>query len=254
VTQIGEAVAALEALLGISKKSPDCDYWKKNHKVDYSGPDSKYVSSTQIATRDVAFRLEAKLAARQIQITSIFTWGAIGAGVTAKQKSKAMRRFKNRAALWSGRYRMKVDDPVCGTKTLPIRFRLLWNPDDTPDAPPYRVNLSASYPRANVQGWNVNIGFKEDVKADKSWTLTHEYGHTVSLPDEYFYTAGVPATVTYKKADASTEVIALEPANDNIMKTYGNMKFKMRFFYFAAVEAQELIRKQAGRNVTCEIV
>ena len=258
MTQIGEGIA-IDVLLALfagpeKKAKPECDYWRKNHQVDYSGPDSKFVTSTQIAPVDVAFRLEANLGRGNIRIISIFKWGTVGAGVTAAQKKRTIKKFKARVSGWGGRFRMKIKDPVCGEKTLPILFKLRWSPDDTADAETYRVNLFRTYPRAGVAGWDVNIGYQSDVTPNGAWVLAHEYGHTLCLPDEYFYAGVAAATVVYKRADGTTESIALEPRADNIMKTHANRNYKKRFFHFAAIEAQELLRTKSGRNVTCEIV
>lgn len=231
-----------------------CVYWNQNHTANYSGPDSKFVTSTQIAAVDVAFRLEANLGAGNITITSIFNWGTVAADVTDAQKTDTITQFKAKVAGWGNRFNMKIIDPVCGEKTLPIRFRLLWSPDDTTDTAPYRVNLYKTYPRAGVTGWNVDIGYDSDVTPDSAWVLAHEYGHTLCLPDEYFYAGVTSATAVYKKADASTESVTLEPSANNIMKTHANTTYLKRFFYFTAIEAQELLRSQSGRNVTCEVV
>ena len=73
MTEIGELIALLlETLGGGNESEPDCDYWRKNFKTDYSGPDSKFVTSTQIAAVDVAFRLEPRLKSGYVRITSIF--------------------------------------------------------------------------------------------------------------------------------------------------------------------------------------
>jgi hypothetical protein len=257
VTQVGEGVN-VDLPGGSSEpateETDECEYWRENHTTDYGGPDSKFVTSTQIAPVDVAFRLEANLRRRNIRITSIFRWGTVAADVTNAQKRRTIRKFKSKVAGWSGRYRMKITDPDCGEKTLPIRFRLLWSPDDTADTAPYQVNLYKTYPRAGVTGWDVDIGYDSDVKPDAGWVLAHEYGHTLCLADEYFYAGVTSATVVYKKADSSTFSVALEPAADNIMKTHANRRYKKRFFFFAAIEAQELLRRESGQDVTCEIV
>lgn len=233
---------------------PLCVYWNQDHNNDYNGPDSKFVTSTQFSGQTVAFRLEANLAAGNVTVTSIFKWGTVAADVTNAQKTDTITQFKAKVAGWSNRFNMKIVDPVCGEKTLPIRFRLLWSPDDTATAAPFSVNLYKTYPRAGVTGWIVDIGYDSDVTPDSAWVLAHEYGHTVCLKDEYFYSGITTATVVYKKADGGSDRIALEPSAGNIMFRHADTTYLKRFYYFTAIEAQELLRRQSGRNVTCEVV
>ncbi len=233
---------------------PHCTYWNEDHSNDFSGHDSKFVVSTQFPGQDVGFRLEANLGAGNITVTSIFRWGTVASDVTEAQKAATITQFKAKVAGWGNRFNMKIIDPICGEKTLPIRFRLLWNPDDTSDTAPFRVNLRKTYPRAGVTGWNVDIGYDSNVTPDSGWVLAHEYGHTICLKDEYFYAGVTSATVTYKKADGGSDVITLEPSSGNIMFTHANTTYLKRFFYFTAIEAQELLRSESGRAVTCEVV
>lgn len=233
---------------------PHCVYWNEDHQTDYSGRDSKFVTSTQISPVDVGFRLEANLAAGNITITSTFKWGTVAADVTNAQKADTITKFKSKVASWGNRFRMKIVDPICGEKTLPVRFRLRWSPDDTTDTAPYSVNLYKTHPRAGVTGWDVDIGYDSDVTPDSAWVLAHEYGHTLCLQDEYFYAGVTSATVTYKKANGTTERITLEPSSGNIMFTHANTTYLKRFYLFIAIETQELLRRESGRNVTCEIV
>jgi len=233
---------------------PLCVYWNQDHSTDYNGPESKFQTSTQFGVRDFAFRLGANLASGNITITSIFRWGTVAADVTDAQKADTITKFKAKVEGWGNRFNMKITDPVCGEKTLPIRFRLLWSPDDTSDTAPYRVNLYKTYPRAGRTGWNVDIGYDSDVTPDSAWVLAHEYGHCFSLADEYFYTGVTSATVVYKKADGTAESVTLEPSSGNIMYRHANTTYLKRFYYFSSIEAQELLRRESGRNVTCEIV
>lgn len=263
MTELGESVAVAVVVEAPNKKakkkrkkkpSPECDYWRKTHKSDYNGPDSKFVTSTQISPVSVAFRLEVNIVRRKLRIISVFKWGTVASDVNKRQKRRTIRMFKAKVAAWSGRYKMKIVDPECGKKTMPIMFRLQWSPDDTKSSAPYKVNLYKTFPRAAVTGWDVDIGHDSDVVPNAGWVLQHEYGHTLCLPDEYFYGAVTSATVVYKKADGSNKSITLEPANNNIMRTHASWRFRKRFFYFVAVEAQELLRQKSGRNVTCEII
>lgn len=232
---------------------PQCVYWNQRHQLDFSGADTKFTVSTQAPSATVAFRTEADLAAGAIIVTSIFKWGTVASTITTAERAATITQFKSLVASWGGRCQLKIVDPICGEKTLPIRFRLLWSPDDVPDSTSYRVNLVRNDPRAGVAGWNINIGYN-DVTQHGGWVLAHEYGHTLGLHDEYFYNGVTSATVTYKKADGSSDVITLEPSSGNIMFTHSNTRYLNRFYYFVAIQAQELLRTESGRSVTCEIV
>ncbi len=232
----------------------ECEYWREDHVVNYSGQDTKYVSSDQIGGASAGFRLTAGLASGKLKITSIFDWGSVGSDVTEAEKTATIAKFKEQVATWSGQFSLKVVDPVCGEKTLPIEYELLWSPDDTGDAAVFHVNLLKTFPRAGVTGSDVDIGYDSDVTPDGGWVLAHEYGHTVCLPDEYFYGGVTAATVIYNKADGSTETVTLEPAAASIMQIHADRTFFKRFFYFIEIEAQELLRAQSGRSVICSIV
>jgi len=237
-----------------STTCPQCEYWNRDHQIDYRGADSKFVQSSQFAGDQAGFRLEANLASGNITVTSIFRWGTIASGITEAEKADTITKFKQQVAAWSGHYSMRITDPICGERTLPIRFRLLWSPDDSADSATHQVNLYRTYARAGVTGWHVDIGYDSDVTVDGAWTLAHEYGHTISLKDEYFYSGVTSANVVYKKSDGTTERVTLEPSSSNIMFTFGDRTYHPRFFYFTAIQAQELLRRESGRNVTCEIV
>lgn len=262
MTEIGELISLLFPPLGgtpdedpgkqVSKKKK-CAYRRKTHKSDFSGADTKFCTSTQIGASNVAFTLRIQLARNRVTVVSRFRWGSVANDITKKEKKRTIYTFKRKVRKWSYKFKLKVIDPECGTRTMPIRFQLLWNPRDTSVAATHRVNMVRNMNRAAVTGFVVDIGYN-DVTNDHGWVLAHEYGHTVALPDEYFYTAGGPASVVYKKADGSTDSFALEPAGRNIMRSHASNKYLKRHFYFVAIEAQELLRQKTGRNVTCEIV
>lgn len=230
-----------------------CHYWPEDHQTDYNGPDAKFVASTQIAPVAVAFRLLAGLKSGKLVITSIFKWGTIDPSITAAEKADTIAKFKQQVATWSNRYMLRVTDPICGEKTLPIVFELKWSPDDTADTAPYSVNLHRTHPQAAVTGFDIDIGYDSDVIRHGAWVLAHEYGHTLCLADEYFYPGTAAATVTYMRADGSGEVITLEPGAPNIMFVHANRTHLTRFYYFIEVEAQALLRSASGRNVVCKL-
>ena len=45
----------------------------------------------------------------------------------------------------------------------------------------------------------------------------------------------------------------MEPSS-GIMKARGDLSFEKRYYYFAAIEAQALLRSQSGRNVVCKTI
>ena len=258
MTELGELIAALfpsppGAAEKRAAKKKKCAYQRKTHVSNYSGPNSKFRTSTQSGVKNIAFTLRIQLSRNRVTVVSRFRWGSVAGDITKKEQKRTIYAFKRQVRKWSRKFKLKVVDPECGTKIMPIRFQLLWNPRDTTVNATHRVNIVRNLNRAGVSGFVIDIGYN-DVTKDHGWVLAHEYGHTFSLHDEYFYTAGGPATVGFKKADGSTMNLALEPAGKNIMRTSGSNKYLERHFYFVALEAQQLLRQKSGRNVTCEIV
>jgi type VI secretion system secreted protein VgrG len=185
----------------------------------------------------------------------IFKLGNMDPALTADQITRVKNDFRSVVGpAWSNKFSVKVTDPVCGEKTLPILVRVLWNPDDTSDTHHYTVDVTTASITANVTGTVVSLGYQDDVVDNGGWVMTHEFGHTFGLPDEYFYASVTSASVTYKLADSCTETITLEPPDDSIMQTNANTTILKRFFYLAAIEAQELFRRTSGRSVVCEVV
>lgn len=258
MTEIGELIAMAlpgpeDSSNSETEEQDQCLYQRETHVSDYNGSDSKFVSSEQIAARSVAFSLRISLWLGIVTVVSVFRWGSVESGITTAERSRTIRVFMAKVSGWGHKFRLKVIDPECGTKTMPIGFLLRWNPDNTTKSATHRVNLVRSMNRADVTGYNVNVGYN-DVTDHSGWVLAHEYGHTVALADEYLYTPGTIPIMTYKKADGSTDRILLEPTGENIMRTHSSRNYLKRHYYFIAIEAQELLRQKTGRSVTCEIV
>jgi hypothetical protein len=234
---------------------PQCDYWHQDHTKEIEASTDKYRTSTQSAARTKKYRFNGNLASGNITITLIFKLGTIDAALTAEQRAKIVADFKAVVGpAWSNKHSIKVTDPICGEKTLPVLFNVLWNPDDTADTHHYTVNVTTAPITANVSGSVISLNYADDVVADGGWVMTHEFGHTWGLPDEYFYSGVTAATITYKRADGTTEQITLEPSDDSIMRSHANTTILKRFFYLIEIEAQELFRSKSGRDVICEVV
>ncbi len=152
----------------------------------------------------MTFRPEANLAAGNVTVTQVYEWGTLDGALTEAMKTAVRTALKNDvAAAWSDKHSIKVTDPVCGEKTLSLRFRILWKPGDTTDARHYRVNLQKAPRRSGVS--HPNIDLDRDLGGG-AWTLKHAFGHTFGMPDEHLYsgvTAAAPRRSPSSPATAS---------------------------------------------------
>ena len=236
-----------------TESCPHCEYWNQDHVKEINIRQAKYADSSQSSSNRCKFRFGGNLASGNITVTFIFNWGAIGGDVTEEMKTSVKTALQNDvAAVWSGKHSVRVTDPICGEKTLPINFRVLWNPDDTTDSEHFSVDLEKEPRTSSVAHPTITLDHDADLE-DDAWTLKHEFGHAIGLEDEYFYSGVTEATIEYKRADGSSETIDLEPAA-SLMQTRGNTSVKKRFAYFAEIEAQALFREKSGRDVVCEII
>ena len=121
---------------------PHCEYWNQDHVVEIDTQDDRYTVSSQIGAARTKYRFGGNLASGNITITFVLKWGTIGGTVTEAMKTAVKSALQTKVtAAWSGKANLRVTDPVCGEKTLPINFRILWNPGDTTDAEHFTVDL-----------------------------------------------------------------------------------------------------------------
>jgi type VI secretion system secreted protein VgrG len=220
--------------------------------VEIDTQDDRYTVSSQIGSARTKYRFGGNLASGNITITFVLKWGTIGATVTEAMKAAVKSALQTQVtAAWSGKANLRVTDPVCGEKTLPINFRILWNPGDTTDAEHFTVDLEKEPRRSSVAFPKFTLDHDADLN-DEAWTLKHEFGHGFGGQDEYFYSGVTSATIQYKRADGTSETITLEPAA-SLMQTRGNTTVEKRFLYFVEIEAQKLLREKSGRNVVCKV-
>ena len=218
--------------------------------------DADYVASTQISPVGIKWHLTVNLPGNEVIVTSVFKWGTIASGVTDAHKTAIKDALKARVpAVWSNKADLKITDATCTPpeKTLPIRFRVLWD-DETTIGHHYTVNLKVGPATSDVTGSQMNLDTLDT--DNNSYTICHEYGHTLGLADEYLYAGHSSATLTYKRASGTHETQTL-PKSGNIMATSGNFNMLKRFQYFVEIEAQELLRSSAGlgkAGITCEVV
>jgi hypothetical protein len=211
-----------------------------------------WVLSTQHPNGQKKFKLTVDLTANEVVVTTTFQWGAVDAAVTAAEKTAIQNGLTSTtASAWSGKYSLKVVDPACTptTKTLPIRFVLSF----VASGADLTVKLKPGPATSDVTGSVMNLDTKDT--EESSYTLIHEYGHTLGQADEYLYSGVTTGSIAYKRADGTTTTITL-PATGNLMGSR-TISFVPRYFYFIEIEAQKLLRSAAGLGraaITCEIV
>ena len=101
-----------------------------------------------------------------------------------------------------------------------------------------------------------------------NWTMIHEIGHTLGLPDEYTYNrpAATPApTCTYTGADNPNKTITLStsaipaPAgqfgfdNASVMGQNGNTDYTDNLFYWVSIEVKRKLSEE-GVNANVKVV
>ncbi|MCZ6665370.1 MAG: hypothetical protein O7B81_08695, partial [Gammaproteobacteria bacterium] len=156
---------------------PHCTYWSEDHVKEIDIIDNRYTVSSQIGAVRVEYRFEGNLASGNVTVVFILKWGTIGGDVTNAMKTAIKTALQTDVtSAWSGKNSVKVTDPICGEKTLPINFRILWNPDDTTDSEHYSVELEKEPRTSSVAHPIIKLDHDADLN-DDSWTLKHEFGH-----------------------------------------------------------------------------
>jgi len=170
----------------------------------------------------------------------------------ADAKAAKIKMTKGVNTYWNkNNFNLEVDDPLCGKKTLSIRYKVAW----VTSGQHYTVNLYNTYPkRENVAGNIMKVQ-----KSTDEWIYAHEFAHCVGLPDEYSYTK-FTETVKYYKPDGSLDAAIsappLKPQNApdaSIMSSKYNTNKMKRHAWNIAIEVQELLRKKLGREIKCSI-
>jgi type VI secretion system secreted protein VgrG len=155
-------------------------------------------------------------------------------------------------------YILEVDDPLCGKKTLNIRYKVAW----VTSGQHYTVDLISIPLRANVSGNVMNATTKSTKKWPMTeWTYAHEFAHCVGLPDEYSYKKFITGTVKYYKPDGTLDAAIIAPPNGKdtnapdatIMSSSHNTTTLKRHAWNIAIEVQELLRSKLGRAINCTI-
>jgi hypothetical protein len=173
-------------------------------------------------------------------------------GVTADQVTTCKANLASGINThWNGKFTLAISDPVCGNKSMPVRYRVQWV-DSGED---YELHVHATYPREGLSGRVMDVSPTTD-----AWTFAHEFAHCVGEPDEYSYTTETE-TVKYIKPDGTLDTAVSAPpdgksstdADATIMSAVGNTTVLPRHGWNVAIEAQAILRADTGRQVTCTI-
>ncbi|MDR2871662.1 MAG: PAAR domain-containing protein [Xanthomonadaceae bacterium] len=184
---------------------------------------------------EVKFKVEAQAGVTEAEVTAAKT--ALETGV---------------ATHWNGKLSLAITDAPCGTKTLPIEYKIVW----VTTGEDYTIKIHSTYPREGVTGFIMDVS-----KTTAAWIYAHEFGHCVGVPDEYSYTAD-NETVRYYKPDGVLDatVISAPPiksssaADATIMSSYSNTTVLPRHAWGVAREVQELLTAEIGRPIQCNVI
>ncbi len=154
---------------------------------------------------------------------------------------------------WNNQLKIEITDPECGTKVLPIVYRVVW----VDSGQHYTMNLHKRYPREGVTDDVIDVSVNTD-----EWTYAHEFGHCYGLPDEYSYTENEDETVRYVKPDGTLDEPIMTPCLERdetglprvIMWATDSPIVKPRHGWQIAIEVQRLLRDKIGRKIKCDIL
>jgi type VI secretion system secreted protein VgrG len=151
----------------------------------------------------------------------------------------------------NNKLKLKIEDPICGPRTLPITFKIVWVESDEH----YVFRVYGNAQREQVKGDQVYIGLATD-----DLTHAHEFAHCLGAPDEYSYHDTEDEQVRYYKPDGSLgSVIIGKPADTNSEKPYSSImndatNVEVRHGWYIAIEAASLLSEKIGRKIKCDIL
>jgi type VI secretion system secreted protein VgrG len=155
---------------------------------------------------------------------------------------------------WNKRLKLEIIDPECGTKTLPITYKIVWDQK----APHYKLKIHDEEIHEKVMNGAVLLSVLTTMQVH-----AHEFAHCLGVPDEYSHDESENRIVNYFKPDTTLapDIIALSTGyaadstdpNGNIMSQKGSTKVELRHGWNIAIEAQALLRKKIGREIKCNI-
>jgi type VI secretion system secreted protein VgrG len=155
-------------------------------------------------------------------------------------------------AHWNNKFKLKITDPVCGTKTLPIVYKVIW----VASGEHYIFRIYGRIEREQVSDGEIYVATSTD-----DHTHAHEFAHCVGVTDEYSYADDKDQQVRYYKPDGTLgPIIVVKPEAREVTDPLANImnsdstKIEIHHGWHVAIEAQALLCKKIGRNITCEVL
>lgn len=154
---------------------------------------------------------------------------------------------------WNGKLNLRINDPCCGEKTLPIRFVA----EIVEANQHFTLRVYDNYDFPEVTNTALKIASNSD-----PWVYVHEFGHCFGLTDEYGHTPQLLESVKYYQPNGKLGSSIRAPylgkidtsPEANIMSTHGNYTVVKHHGWPIAIEARKLINAGKSRTITCEIV
>ncbi len=209
-----------------------------------------------------------------VTVTKTFSLSYTAGATEAANKGTITSAITSAMSTWqseAANFRIQVEQPGCKPQKLTMLYAssivasgadVAVSVDGTPAPAPPAEGL-----RSFVSG-GTSMTFYTNGVGDIPWTMVHEIGHTMGLPDEYTFDrpSATKPKVTFKGASLPDKVVELEnspivnadPAkhnfdSDDVMGRNGNTKYPAYLFYWIAIEVDKVL-KAAGVTAVVKVV
>lgn len=210
-----------------------------------------------------------------VTLTKTFSLAYTAGATEAASKGTLTSAITSAMSTWQSNaasFRIQVEQPGCKVQKLTMLYAsaivasgadVAVSVDGTAAPTPPAEGL-----RSFVQGGTAMTFYTNGI-GDIPWTMVHEIGHTLGLPDEYIFqlASATPApTVTFKGASLPDKAVVLPTSpiasadaakfnfdSDCVMGRNGNTKYPDYLFYWIAIEVQKVF-KAAGVEAVVKVV
>lgn len=154
----------------------------------------------------------------------------------------------------NNKFALQAIDGPCGSRTYPIRYAV----EFVAAGEDYVMRLHDSIERAEVVGNIIYVSVDTD-----AWVHVHEFMHCLGLPDEYTdeeeEATDVAISFFMPNGRLSPETIVARPSRSEpdpeatLMSEHHNTVLKPRHAWNIGLEVQQLLSRETGREVACQI-